>query len=125
MVEIGKKGLFYIALPLFVPIWFVQIWCRAWSRLPSVTSGEIGESESLSGPQAPYRGTLPQVAKAESQGHKRKRSIQDTPINLNKIWTAMLHLQVLKEELADIEETEGEVEALMAHVTIHEPHLNM
>ena len=37
----------------------------------------------------------------------------------------MLHLQVLKEELADIEETEGEVEALMAHVTIHEPHLNM
>lgn len=60
---------------------------------------------------------VPKVAKAETQGHKRKRSIQDTPVNLNKIRAAMLRLEVLKEELADIEETEGEVEALMAHVT--------
>ena len=47
--------------------------------------------------------------------HKRKRSIQDAPIN--KIRSAMHHMAVLKEELAGIEETEVEVEAMMEHVS--------
>lgn len=47
--------------------------------------------------------------------HKRKRSIQDAPID--KIQSAMHHIAALKKELAGIEETEVEVEAMMEHVS--------
>lgn len=61
---------------------------------------------------------IQQVAGAGDQKvHKRKRSIQDTPINLNRIRSAMHRVSVLKEELAGIEETEVEVEAMMQHVS--------
>ncbi|PPQ74684.1 hypothetical protein CVT26_007667 [Gymnopilus dilepis] len=49
--------------------------------------------------------------------HKRKRSIQDTPINVNRIQSAMHRVSVLKEELAGIKETEVDVEAMMQHVS--------
>ena len=51
-----------------------------------------------------------------TKSHKRKRSLQDSPVDLTKMKMAMQRVQALREELADIEETEGEMEALMTHV---------
>jgi hypothetical protein len=51
-----------------------------------------------------------------TKGHKRKRSIQDTPVDLSKMKIAMNHLIFLKEELDGIQETEGEMNAVMEHV---------
>jgi hypothetical protein len=51
-----------------------------------------------------------------TRNHKRKRSLQDSPVDLTKMKMAMQRVRALKEELAGIEETEGEVEALMTHV---------
>jgi len=51
-----------------------------------------------------------------SKGHKRKRSIQDSPVDLSKMKMAMNHLVSLKEELDGIQETEGEMDAVMEHV---------
>ena len=51
-----------------------------------------------------------------SKGHKRKHSIQDTPVDLSKMKMAMNHLVSLKEELDGIQETEGEMDAVMEHV---------
>ena len=54
---------------------------------------------------------------AEStRNHKHKQSLQDSPVDLTKMIMAMQRVQALKEELAGIEETEGEMEALMTHV---------
>jgi hypothetical protein len=51
-----------------------------------------------------------------TRNHKRKRSLQNSPVDLTKMKMAMQRVRALKEELAGIEETEGEVEALMTHV---------
>ena len=51
-----------------------------------------------------------------TKGRKRKRSLQDTPVDLGKMRLAMNRLGALKEELNDIEETENEMDAIMAHV---------
>lgn len=51
-----------------------------------------------------------------TKGHKRKRSIQDTSVDLNKMKMAMNHLISLKEELDGIQETEGEMEVVIEHV---------
>jgi hypothetical protein len=48
--------------------------------------------------------------------HNRKRSIQDTPVDLSKMKMALKYLSSLKEELDGIQETEGEMEAVMQHV---------
>jgi hypothetical protein len=50
------------------------------------------------------------------KGHKRKRSIQDTSVDLSKMKMAISHAISLKEELAGIQETEAEMEAVMEHV---------
>lgn len=50
------------------------------------------------------------------RSHKRKRSLQDSPVDLTKMKMAMQRVQALREELAGIEETEGEMEALVTHV---------
>jgi hypothetical protein len=52
-----------------------------------------------------------------TKSHKRKRSLQDTPVDLTKMTVAIQRVQALKEELADVEETEVEMQALMIHVT--------
>ena len=51
-----------------------------------------------------------------TKSHKRKRSLQDSPVDLTKMKMAMQRVQALREELAGIEETESEMEALMTHV---------
>lgn len=51
-----------------------------------------------------------------SKTHKRKRSLQDTPVDLSKLRQASLRLRELKKELDDIEETEGVLAAIMEHV---------
>lgn len=50
------------------------------------------------------------------KGHKRKRSIQDTPVDLTKMQLARQQLSALQEELSGIEETETEMEEIMKHV---------
>ena len=51
-----------------------------------------------------------------TKDHKHKRSIEDTPLDLSKMKIAMKHLVSIKEELDGIQETEGEMEAVMKHV---------
>src|ERR1700729_3783754 len=51
-----------------------------------------------------------------TRNHKRKRRLQESPVDLTKMKMAMRRVRALKEELAGIEETEGEMEALMTHV---------
>jgi len=48
--------------------------------------------------------------------HKRKRSIQDAPVDLTKMQLARQRLSALQEELAGIQETEHEMEEVMKHV---------
>ncbi|TFY77811.1 hypothetical protein EWM64_g6200 [Hericium alpestre] len=48
--------------------------------------------------------------------HKRKRILQDSPVDLTKMRMAMNRLGALEEELEGIEETEEELKALMLHV---------
>jgi predicted component of type VI protein secretion system len=50
------------------------------------------------------------------KGHKRKRSIQDTPVDLTKMQLARQRLSALQEELSGIEETETEMEEIMKHL---------
>ncbi|KDQ09472.1 hypothetical protein BOTBODRAFT_179019 [Botryobasidium botryosum FD-172 SS1] len=57
-------------------------------------------------------------------GHKRKRSIRDTPVNLGEMRAAMKHLTSLKAELGDIQETEGEIRAIMGHARALQEILN-
>ncbi|KAF8313735.1 hypothetical protein F5887DRAFT_1151878 [Amanita rubescens] len=47
---------------------------------------------------------------------KRKRSIQDTPVDLTKMQLTRQRLSALQEELSGIEETETEMEEIMKHV---------
>lgn len=53
---------------------------------------------------------------ATQKGNKRKRSIQDTPVDLTKMQLARQRLSALQEELSGIEETETEMEEIMKHV---------
>lgn len=48
--------------------------------------------------------------------HKRKRSLQDSTIDMSKVRMTLNRLDALKEELDGIEETEGEVENITRHV---------
>jgi hypothetical protein len=50
------------------------------------------------------------------RGHKRKRSLQDSPIDLSKMRMALNRLEALKEELDGIEETEEELHTISDHV---------
>ncbi|KAL0945712.1 hypothetical protein HGRIS_014860 [Hohenbuehelia grisea] len=50
------------------------------------------------------------------QTHKRKRSLQDSPVDVSKFQQALNRLQSLKEELDGITETEAEIEEVMNHV---------
>lgn len=62
--------------------------------------------------------TLPgnYLAFMSTKGRKRKRSINDTPIDLTKMQTARQHLLALQEESEGIEETELEMAKIMCHV---------
>ena len=49
-------------------------------------------------------------------GHKRKRSLQDSPVDLTTMQVARKRLLALQEELSGIQETELEMEEIMKHV---------
>ena len=49
-------------------------------------------------------------------GHKRKRSLQDSPVDLTTMQVARKRLIALQEELSGIQETELEMEEIMKHV---------
>ena len=51
-----------------------------------------------------------------NQGHKRKRSVDDTPIDIGLLRKAKKQIEVLRQHLADIEETEEEMGAVMLHL---------
>ncbi|KAF8338972.1 uncharacterized protein EI90DRAFT_2967439 [Cantharellus anzutake] len=51
-----------------------------------------------------------------SIGHKCKRSIEDTPINLSKMRLAQVAVESLKEELEGIQETEGALERVITEL---------
>ena len=69
-------------------------------------------------PIPPRRETIPLIvfSNMATKDHKHKRSIEDTPLDLRKMKIVMKHLVSLKEELDGIQETEGEMEAVMKHV---------
>jgi len=48
--------------------------------------------------------------------HKRKRSLQDSTVDLSKMRMTLNHLGALKEELDGIEETEEELHTISEHV---------
>jgi hypothetical protein len=50
------------------------------------------------------------------RGHKPKRSLQDTPVDLSKIRVALNLLDALKAELDGIQETEEELDSISKHV---------
>jgi hypothetical protein len=50
------------------------------------------------------------------RGHKRKRSLQDSHLDLSKMRMALNRLEALKEELDGIEETEEELQTISDHV---------
>ena len=50
------------------------------------------------------------------RGHKRKRSLQDSIVDLSKMRMALSRLDALKEELDGIEETEVELHTISEHV---------
>lgn len=50
------------------------------------------------------------------RGHKRKRSLQDSTVDLSKMRMALSRLDALKEELDGIEETEVELHTISEHV---------
>lgn len=51
------------------------------------------------------------------KSHKRKRSIQDTPVDPTKMQLARRRLSALQEEsVSGIEETKTEMEEIMKHV---------
>ncbi|KDQ55015.1 hypothetical protein JAAARDRAFT_134414 [Jaapia argillacea MUCL 33604] len=61
----------------------------------------------------------------EATGHKRKRSLQESTVDLTKMTMALQRLNSLKEELDGIEETEQEMGAVMEHVEALEEILNI
>ena len=50
------------------------------------------------------------------RSHKRKRSLQDSPVDLSKMRMALNRLDALKAELDGIEETEEELQTISTHV---------
>ncbi|KAF5348893.1 hypothetical protein D9756_009824 [Leucocoprinus leucothites] len=50
------------------------------------------------------------------KAHKRKRGLQDSPVDLGKMAAAKSRLSALEEELEGIEETAVELQAIMEHV---------
>lgn len=50
------------------------------------------------------------------RGHKRKRSLQDSPIDVSKMRMALNRLDALKAELDGIQETEEELDGISKHV---------
>lgn len=51
------------------------------------------------------------------RSHKRKRSLQDSPVDLSKMTMALIRLDVLKSELDGIQETEEELDSITKHVS--------
>ena len=49
------------------------------------------------------------------RGHKRKRSLQDSPIDVSKMRMALNRLDALKAELDGIQETEEELDGISKH----------
>ncbi|KAJ7210973.1 hypothetical protein B0H12DRAFT_1157166 [Mycena haematopus] len=49
--------------------------------------------------------------------HKRKRSLDEDPVDVGKLHQLKKHLGLLREELEGIEETEGELATVMAHIS--------
>lgn len=49
-------------------------------------------------------------------GHKRKKSLQDTVVDLNKITHAIEQLSALTDELDNIEETEDDMLIIKEHI---------
>ncbi len=50
------------------------------------------------------------------RSHKRKRSLQDSTVDLSKMSMALTRLEALKDELEGIEETEAELRTISEHV---------
>ena len=50
------------------------------------------------------------------RGHKRKRSLQDSPIDVSKMRMALNRLDALKAELDGIQETEEELDGISKYV---------
>jgi hypothetical protein len=48
--------------------------------------------------------------------HKRKRSLQETPVDIGKMAAAKSRIQALKEELEGIEETSETMQVIMEHI---------
>ena len=48
--------------------------------------------------------------------HKRKRSLQDSPVDLSKMRMALHRLEALRAELDDIEETKEELDGISKHI---------
>lgn len=51
------------------------------------------------------------------RSHKRKRSLQDSPVDLSKMVMALNRLDVLKSELDGIQETKEELDSITKHVS--------
>ncbi|KAJ7740220.1 hypothetical protein DFH07DRAFT_965404 [Mycena maculata] len=49
--------------------------------------------------------------------HKRKRSLDEDPVDVGKLYRLKQHVALLREELEGIEETEGELDTIMAHIS--------
>jgi hypothetical protein len=54
-------------------------------------------------------------ARIAPMGDTRKRSTQDTPVNLSKMTMAINHLVALETELHGIQDAEREMDAVMEH----------
>jgi len=52
----------------------------------------------------------------DARTHKRKRSLQDSPVDISKMRKLTARLEALREELTAIEETEEEIQHDMEHV---------
>ena len=50
------------------------------------------------------------------RGHKRKRSLQDSPIDISKTKMTLNFLDALKAELDGIQETEEDLDGISKHV---------
>jgi len=52
----------------------------------------------------------------DARTHKRKRSLQGSPVDIPKMRKLTVRLEALREELAAIDETEEEMQHVMQHV---------
>ena len=52
----------------------------------------------------------------EERQHKRKRSLQDSTVDLGKMAAAKSRVEALKEELEGIDETAGTMLIIMEHI---------